>query len=388
LNILKKKSAKSLDPSGHSLVYISMKTLRAALASLLIGSISASTMVGCSTAYADRDKVAAPSRNTDPRIAIATAPSKVRAPYDVQILGEDGSSLSTYAQGNRFYVLGNHGTRYTVHVKNPTARRVEAVITVDGLDVIDGENGDLKKRGYIIQPYGELRVEGFRTSTAEVATFRFSTVDGSYAGKKGKARNVGVVAVALFEEEAGAQIAAPIEEEARYESKDKKRYDYRRDLDTPTTSSVPTSGAGGRVTAGEATPAAPAKVDSVSARESSARAPAGDRIMPAPPSDGDGWRGRDIDDEAPVVTTPTAPRTNRPGLGTEFGESRYSPTQFTKFVRSSTKPAAIAELRYNDFGGLRALGIDVEPLPSPAEIDTRETADPFPGDASFARPPR
>ena len=49
---------------------------------------------------------------------------------------------------------------------------------------------------------------------------------------------------------------------------------------------------------------------------------------------------------------------------------------------------AIAELRYNDVSGLRALGIDIDPLPSAAEIDTRETADPFPGDAHFARPVR
>ena len=47
-----------------------------------------------------------------------------------------------------------------------------------------------------------MRIEGFRTSLADVATFRFSSVDNSYAGKKGKARNVGVIAVALFEEQA------------------------------------------------------------------------------------------------------------------------------------------------------------------------------------------
>ena len=99
-------------------------------------------------------------------------------------------------------------------------------------------------------------------------------------------------------------------------------------------------------------------------------------------------RERNYEDESTVTTATKAPPTNRPGLGTEFGESRYSPTQFTKFVRSSTRPIAIAELRYNDVGGLRALGIDIDPLPSAAEIDTRETADPFPGDAHFARPVR
>src|SRR5690606_38241739 len=39
-------------------------------------------------------------------------------------------------------------------------------------------------------------------SLSDVATFRFSSVDNSYAGRKGKARNVGVIAVAIFEEAA------------------------------------------------------------------------------------------------------------------------------------------------------------------------------------------
>ena len=103
------------------------------------------------------------------------------------------------------------------------------MVTVDGLDVIDGETGDLRKRGYIVPAYGEVRIEGFRTSLADVATFRFSSVDGSYAGQKGKARNVGVIAVAIFEEQAPPpeqQIIVDAEPPPRYDA-----YDYRDDLD-------------------------------------------------------------------------------------------------------------------------------------------------------------
>src|SRR6267154_1259440 len=144
--------------------------------------------VACSSAYADQ--VAAPMQ-PGPRIAIDVAPAKVRAPYDVQVIRENGETLPTYAARDRFYVQGSAGERYTIRISNPTAHRVEAVVTVDGLDAIDGENGDLHKRGYIVPAYGDVRVEGFRTSLSDVATFRFSSVDGSYAGKKGKTRNVG-----------------------------------------------------------------------------------------------------------------------------------------------------------------------------------------------------
>src|SRR6476619_4119447 len=101
--------------------------------------------LGCSAAFADR---AAPTPRAT--LALAAAPAKVRAPYDVSIMTEDGETLETYAKGGRYYVLGDDGDRYIIRVANPTGNRVEAVITVDGLDVIDGENGDLHKRGYVV----------------------------------------------------------------------------------------------------------------------------------------------------------------------------------------------------------------------------------------------
>src|ERR1051325_11201157 len=192
--------------------------MRMLLASLLFAS-------ACSTAYADR--VAIPVA-AGPRTALAIAPAKLRAPYDVQIIRENGETLPTYAARDRFYVQGAMNEHYTIRVTNPTAARVEAVVSVDGLDVIDGETADLHKRGYIVPPYGDVRIEGFRTSLEDVATFRFSSVDGSYAGKQGKARNVGVIAVAIFEEQ-----PPPPDQEIIYGGPTYGggyKYDYRDDL--------------------------------------------------------------------------------------------------------------------------------------------------------------
>src|SRR5678816_2424503 len=168
--------------------------VRRLLASLLF-------MAACSTAQADYSGPIGPTPPPGTAIAIGIADAKIRAPYDVQVLRENGQSLPTFAQRDRFYVQGNANERYIIKVTNPTARRVEAVVSVDGLDVIDGEDGDLRKRGYVVPPYGEVRIEGFRTSVSDVATFRFNSVNDSYANKKGKARNVGVIAVAIFEEQ-------------------------------------------------------------------------------------------------------------------------------------------------------------------------------------------
>ena len=345
--------------------------------SLLLGA-------ACSSAYADRVAVPAPAT---PLIAIDTAPAKVRAPYDVQVVREDGDTAPTYAFKDRYYVQGNVGERYTIRVTNPTPRRVEAVVTVDGLDVVDGEGGDLRKRGYIVPAYGTVNIEGFRTSLDDVATFRFSSVDGSYAGQKGKARNVGVVAVAIFEE-AGPppeqQIVAP------------RPYRYEDDLDARD-EAAPRGG----YTKGEAAKdkaAPPPRVAEKLPAPPPADAPAangayggGGRAGGAPSTASVAPRHAAAEDDGDVggyEQPAPAPRTNRPGLGTEFGESRYSAASFTRFVRSAGRPIAIAELRYNDTAGLIALGIPVEPIPDEGELMTRETANPFPGDSHFARPVR
>src|ERR1043166_1751867 len=107
---------------------------------ILLGSLlSLSLFAGCTAAYADR---AAPAAR--PLVPIAVAPDAVRSPYSVQIISEDGSELDTFFHGGRYYVHGGAGDRYLVRVSNPTAQRVEAVISIDGLDVIDGESGDLR----------------------------------------------------------------------------------------------------------------------------------------------------------------------------------------------------------------------------------------------------
>lgn len=110
---------------------------------------------------------------------------------------------SVNAEGKRIFI-GKPGKPYVITLRNRVHRPIEAVVSVDGLDVIDGKAASTKKRGYIIGPSATLQIEGFRRSQHEVAQFEFSSVDGSYANKTGGAAaalNVGVIGVATFEEE-------------------------------------------------------------------------------------------------------------------------------------------------------------------------------------------
>jgi hypothetical protein len=361
-----------------------------ALRRLLVGSLVFAA--ACSAAYADQPL--GPSL-PPARIALGVAPPRVRAPYDVQIMRDSGETLPTYQLRDRYYVQGSVGERYIIRITNPTDRRIEAVVSVDGLDVIDGENGDLRKRGYVVPPYGETRIEGFRTSQADVATFRFSSVGGSYAGQKGKARNVGVIAVALFEE------SVPHEEQIIVQGSPpppprphRRPYDYRDDLDGR---AAPAPSADASGLAERSAPNKSAAKDSGSSRgsggaRSEKRAAEAPAARPAPSAPSGAGRyvppSDDYDDEVAAPEAMPMPRPReRLGLGTEFGEQRYSAASYTRFVRAHGRPVAIAELRYNDTAGLMALGIPVQPMPDSGEIMTRETADPFPGDR-FARPVR
>ena len=111
-----------------------------------------------------------------------------------------GRMLSGYQAGGKSFAVGDAGDRYTVWLENRTPARFEVIVSVDGLDVMDGQAASFQKRGYLLQPHASLEIDGFRQSEATVAAFRFGSVRNSYAARKGDDRNVGVIGVALFHE--------------------------------------------------------------------------------------------------------------------------------------------------------------------------------------------
>jgi hypothetical protein len=118
----------------------------------------------------------------------------------ISIRDANGDPLEAVHVGDRTFVVGQAGQRYSIVLENHTSHRFEAVGTVDGLDVINGKPGTFDNRGYVLMPFATLEIEGFRTSTSAVAAFRFASVADSYAAQTGSARNVGVIGIAFFGE--------------------------------------------------------------------------------------------------------------------------------------------------------------------------------------------
>jgi hypothetical protein len=295
--------------------------------SLLLALVASLTACASGPAYADQPNVETIARPMPRPRRPPAAPSP-----RIEIVDEEMDALPVYAQEGRRFVLGATGDGYLVRIVNPTGARVEAVVSVDGLDAIDGRPANLSKRGYIIPAYGDVTIDGWRTSLDTVAAFRFSSVRDSYAGRTGHDRNVGVIGVAFFRERPQPQAWRPREE-------------Y-----------LPNAGGGG----GPVPPSA-------------APAPA----LPAPRKSASA-AGRSADN---------AEAESRPGLGTQFGETRDSSVEEVTFDRADRNPSLVAEIRYDDREGLIARGISIAPRDArEAEVDLRDRAEPFPG-TRFAQPP-
>jgi hypothetical protein len=290
--------------------------------------------------------------------------------YEVEVL-VNGAPVPTFFHNGETWAMGQMGERYTLRLWNRSGRRVEAVVSVDGRDVIDGKPADFRnKRGYLVPAWGSVDIDGWRLSERQAAAFRFTTVSNSYAGRMGNARNVGVIGVAVFPERVYQPRPRPRPIYPDYNSYD-RRYDY------------PYGGAEGE-----------------SSRDSSPRAQAQEAPpAPSPPSTG-AAKGRSAD-AAPSASSPGdgaiaekrsyGPRRERPGLGTEFGEEVYSQVREVSFVRANaSSPSVFLGVRYNDRDGLIALGIDVDGnyYGSYYEPHIRRTADPFPvSERRYSSPP-
>ncbi len=199
-----------------------------------------------------------------------------------------------------------------------------------------------------------MTVEGFRTSLADVAAFRFSSVRDSYAARTGSARNVGVIGVAFFPE----RPAPPPPPHA-----------WTPRADVPADDALPQSEPEG------VRPSPPAPT---ARRESASGSGDLGRSAPSAAAPPAGARAESKTSEA----------RKRPGLGTEFGERRESAVSYASFVRANpSSPSRTMNLYYNDRDGLVALGIRIPRPSTPREDDARlrETAEPFA--RRFAAPP-
>jgi hypothetical protein len=253
----------------------------------------------------------------------------VQPAVSVSLQSEHGHALTAVRHRGQTFVAGEHGERYEILVTNNTADRIEVVVSVDGRDAVSGKLGDFtKQRGYVLDPFGSVVIDGFRTSLEQVAAFRFASVEDSFTGRKGTPQHAGVIGVAVFKEQPHHRLAL------------------------------------GRAAAVPETEAAEPRDGGASKKSKDTKAPSSAHRSEAP-----------------------RPEPSNE-LGTEFGEQRWSAVREVSFVRAnSRRPDFTTRIRYDSARGLAARGVPIEP--EPVIVHRHGEPDAWPGasDDRFTQPP-
>ncbi len=281
-------------------------------------------------------------------IAHPPPPKEPQLPLvSLAVVHPDGGSYPAFEDNGQLWIGGSEGERYDLQVQNHSNGRVEVVVSVDGRDVISGKIGDYRKqRGYVLEPFGSLTIEGYRQSLDRVAAFRFAALADSYSARMGTPENVGVIGVAVFAE--------------------KSREPRRKNPLAPVVAD-PFPGEGNDRSE-EVAPAAPAASEARITRGAADKRKGG----ALGEADGGSWAAPE-----PINQ-----------LGTEYGESTFAPVEEVEFKRANKKrPDQLLVVRYDSLDGLRARGIVNDPVWRP-EPEPRPWIDREPQPRrEFAPPP-
>lgn len=261
----------------------------------------------------------------------------------------DGAALPVYAKNGRNYIVGMPGHEYAVRIRNCTNGRVLVVTSVDGVNVISGDTAAPSQSGYVLDPWGSVEITGWRKSVDRTAAFYFTDLGDSYAARTGRPLNVGVVGVAVFQEQ-----TQPI---AWHDLK--RRFGAASPSDAP---SYPES----RPAPAPSTARQEAAADSVA--QSSAAAPRERADVAA--------------NESVAKDSLEAGKKALGKLGTGHGRSESSHVTTVAFERATDSPAETVAVQYDRRENLVAMGV----LPPPYYA-RRQQPDPFPGAMRFAPDP-
>ena len=117
------------------------------------------------------------------------------------VVDDQGKELPMIRDGKNYYVKAKEGQSYQLRYENNTSNTYEIVASVDGLDVLNGQEASKYSSGYVLNTHDTLSIEGFRKSDNAVASFTFGKPDESYAANSsnGSIDNTGIIGTVVFE---------------------------------------------------------------------------------------------------------------------------------------------------------------------------------------------
>ena len=120
--------------------------------------------------------------------------------YEMTVRPKGRTPADEYHHRGETWIEGRYNSWYQIELANHTNCRVLAVLSVDGLSVMDGESASYDSPGFVLDPWGKTQVPGWLMNSDQAAQFVFSSVGKSYAHNMNKGGNPGVIGVAWFPE--------------------------------------------------------------------------------------------------------------------------------------------------------------------------------------------
>lgn len=109
--------------------------------------------------------------------------------------------ITEYTHRGLTYVEGREGSEYELLIKNYHPKRVEVIVSVDGLSIIDGKLAGPDSSGYLLNAYETVKIPGWMVDQATAAKFKFGAKEKSYAtGQTGTSVNNGVIGIMVYSE--------------------------------------------------------------------------------------------------------------------------------------------------------------------------------------------
>jgi hypothetical protein len=129
------------------------------------------------------------------------------------VIRAEGRVVESVENDGKLYILGEPGREYTISIRNRTWRDAEAIVSVDGLSVMTGDDASSKDSGYLVRKRSTYEIRGWRLNNDSIAKFNFGEkgeVGESYAALSGKPKNIGVIGVSFFLEKQKTVFRTPL----------------------------------------------------------------------------------------------------------------------------------------------------------------------------------
>jgi len=108
-----------------------------------------------------------------------------------------GKALEEHPFGGSTYIEAAPGQEFAVHVEGPPRSKFLAVISIDGLNILDGNSATVTGPGYVVWVSQNIRAWKL-PGNRDGAQFVFTPQHHSYAAESGRPENTGVISIVLF----------------------------------------------------------------------------------------------------------------------------------------------------------------------------------------------